>query len=378
MSSPGEGHQVVTGDGLSSVGQRLGGLHDRIREVVPGVDRVSLALHDAEDDTLRTYLSSTEEPAGNLVAYQYHLADSDSLSELARSRQTRLLTDIPSSLVPDTEHSSYVLSEGFVESFTVPLADDDGDFLGFLFYDSRTPGTFDEAAQRELLLYANVILMGILHEFVAVRSVVGTIEIARDFTEMRDVETGAHLERVARFARLVATAIAPARGHSDEWVERVFLYAPLHDIGKIGIPDAILHKPGRLDPEEWEVMKTHTTLGARMVGNITRSLRVTTEAEERMMANIVELHHETLDGSGYPHGLRGDEVPDEARVVAVADIYDALTGSRPYKPAWTAEAAAEKLRELAAAGRLDPECVEVLLGSPSEVEAIRAAHPDDG
>ncbi|MFZ4518145.1 MAG: HD-GYP domain-containing protein [Microthrixaceae bacterium] len=375
MTSSQEGRRVVTGDGLSSLGDRLGAVHDRIRVGVPGVDRVSLALHDAEDDTLRTYLSSTEEPAGNLVAYQYQLADSESLSALARSRQARLLTDLPATLVPDTEHSRYVLEEGFVESLTVPLADG-AQFVGFLFYDSRTAGTFTEAAQRELLLYANVILLGVLQEFVAVRSVVGTIQIARQFTELRDLETGAHLERVARFARLVASGIGPGRGHSDEWVERVFLYAPLHDIGKIGIPDVILHKPGRLAADEWEVMKTHTTLGGRMVRNITRELRVTTEAEDRMMTNIVELHHETLDGTGYPHGLRGDEVPDEARVVAVADVYDALTGERPYKQAWSHEEAVGKLAELASAGRLDPECVEVLVGSPEEVAAIRAAHPE--
>lgn len=132
-----------------------------------------------------------------------------------------------------------------------------------------------------------------------IRSVLGAVEIAKDFTELRDLETGAHLERMARYSRLIAHAIAPGMGLPDEFVENVFLYAPLHDIGKIGIPDKVLLKPGPLDADEWAIMKTHTTKGREMVDSITADLAITTEAADLIMTNIVELHHEALDGSGY-------------------------------------------------------------------------------
>lgn len=358
-------------DGAStSLEARLEGLHERLVQTVPGIDRVSLALYDAADDSLRTFIASTLDGA-SLHAYQYRLADSESLSRLARTGESRLIVGISDHLTPDTRHSEYVLTEGFESSYSVPLVDGER-LVGFLFFDSRAHDTFTAPVLRELELYANLILMVMLHEFVAVHTVIGTIQIARHFTELRNVETGGHLERMSRYSRLIATSIAASRGHSDEWVERLFLYAPLHDIGKIGIPDRILLKPGPLDPTEWEIMRSHTTLGARIIDNITTDLGLTTPADEEMMRNIALLHHETPDGSGYPFGLSGDAVPDEARIIAVADVYDAITSQRPYKEAWPEERAVEHLLALADAGRLDPECVAALLAADDERAATRA------
>lgn len=355
---------------VTSLEARLEGLHERLVQTVPGIDRVSLALYDAADDSLRTFIASTLDGA-SLHAYQYRLADSESLSRLARTRESRLIVGISDRLAPDTRHSEYVLTEGFESSYSVPLLDAER-LVGFLFFDSRAHDTFTPPVLRELELYANLILMVVLHEFVAVHTVIGTIQIARHFTELRNVETGGHLERMSRYSRLIATSIAAGRGHSDEWVERLFLYAPLHDIGKIGIPDRILLKPGPLDATEWEIMRSHTTLGARIIENITTDLGLTTPADEEMMRNIVLLHHEKPDGSGYPFGLSGDAVPDEARIVAVADVYDAITSERPYKPAWPEERAVEHLLALADAGRVDAECVAALLAADDERAATRA------
>lgn len=157
----------------------------------------------------------------------------------------------------------------------------------------------------------------------------------------------------------------------DEFVENVFLYAPLHDIGKIGVPDKVLLKPGPLDSDEWEVMKSHTTKGRDMVDAISSELDITTAAANRIMTNIVELHHEALDGSGYPHGLRGEEIPLESRIVAVADVFDALTSVRPYKQAWAMADAAEELAAMADRGKLDTACVTALTAHLDEATAIR-------
>ena len=167
--------------------------------------------------------------------------------------------------------------------------------------------------------------------------------------ELRDDETGQHTQRVAT----IATAIAKAAGLSDDLVQLIGKVAPLHDVGKIGIPDAILLKHGRLTREEFEVIKAHTTIGASMLGN--------GRSELIRMAEIIALsHHERWDGKGYPQRLSGDEIPLPARIVAVADVFDALTHARPYRPAWSVEATLAEIRQLQAR-QFDPVLAEVFL-----------------
>jgi HD-GYP domain-containing protein (c-di-GMP phosphodiesterase class II) len=308
-----------------------------------------------------------------LRAHQYRLSDSESLSHLARTRELRLLTNIQQTLEPTTAHSAYVLGEGFESSFTVPMFHQ-GDFLGFIFFDSRKPDTFTPAVRRELVLNASLITMAIANELIAIRSIVGTVTIARDFAEFRDLETGEHLQRIARFARIITRQLATMIPLEDEFVEHVFLYAPLHDIGKIAIPDRILLKPGRLDPEEWEIMKTHTTRGREMIDQITRDLHMENLPDDAVLRNIVEFHHEALDGSGYPLGLAGDEIPLESRIVAVADVFDALASDRPYKEKWDIASAIDELHRMVADGKLDALCVQALDAQRDAVAEVLAAH----
>jgi HD-GYP domain-containing protein (c-di-GMP phosphodiesterase class II) len=287
-----------------------------------------------------------------------------------------VISDIPSALTSDTAHSRYVRDEGYLSSFTVPMRYQ-GAFLGVVFFDSRKHETFTPDLQRELTLYAQLITAGVATAFVAIRSIIGTIRIARDMTELRDIETGTHMERMARFSRIIARGLVEPMDLTDEFVEAVFLYAPLHDVGKIGIPDWILLKPGRLDADEWAIMKTHTSKGRRMVDAINRDLGIGALNRDDVMCNIVELHHESLNGSGYPFGLEGEQVPLEARIVRVADIFDALTSRRPYKEGWPVERAFEELNRLVAVGRLDARVVDALAAQPDELEAVLQRLPEE-
>jgi HD-GYP domain-containing protein (c-di-GMP phosphodiesterase class II) len=246
-----------------------------------------------------------------------------------------------------------------------------------IFFDSRKHDTFTPDLQRELTLYAQLITAGVASELVAIRSIIGTIQVARDLTELRDIETGAHLERMARYSRVIAKGLVEPLDLTDEFVEAVFLYAPLHDVGKIGIPDRILLKPGRLDDDEWVIMQSHTTKGRRMVDTINDDLGIGALNRDDVMRNIVELHHEALDGSGYPYGLEGDAIPLESRIVSVADIFDALTSARPYKDSWPVDKAFEELDRLVAAGKLDARCLAPLTENTAEVEAVLERHAED-
>ncbi len=186
--------------------------------------------------------------------------------------------------------------------------------------------------------------------------------------EYRDNDTGNHIIRVSLYAALIAQSL----GMDDEFIQLLRLCSPMHDIGKIGIPDHILLKPAKLDPEEWEIMKTHASLGEGILEAIPEeSLDAYRQhvligddiLEDHyspvlgFAARIARSHHEKWDGTGYPDGLAGEKIPLEARIVAVADIYDALSSKRPYKEAFSEEECLENIRKLSGS-HLDPRVVE--------------------
>ncbi|MBT0962058.1 HD domain-containing phosphohydrolase [Denitromonas iodatirespirans] len=182
--------------------------------------------------------------------------------------------------------------------------------------------------------------------------------------EFRDPETGAHILRMAHYSALISRQ----QGLDGEFTDRLLHAAPMHDVGKLGIPDHILMKPGRLTPDEFDQMKRHPLIGHDI-------LKGSTSPVIQMAAVIALTHHEKFDGSGYPHGTAGDAIPLEGRIVAVADVFDALTSARPYKPAWSLDDAAALLRE----GRdrhFDARCVDALFARWTEVLDIRQRFQD--
>ena len=350
---------------FDSLSARLRDLHNRILDLDPRIDRVACVLYDEEQDVSQTFLNSTRDGA-TLQANQYRPDDSRSFSYMARTSEARQLFKLPNVLHATTEHSESVLSEGFLSSFTVPMYEGDHSY-GFIFFDSRVEDTFGVDLQRELALFANLLMLAISHEAMTVSSIASTVQLARDFSEMRDLETGAHLERMSHYVRIIARALSEELGLSDEFVEKLFLYAPLHDIGKIGIPDHVLLKPAALDGDEWDVMKTHTTKGAEMIDQMRDAFGPGMDASLKMMRNIVELHHEALDGSGYPYGLVGDEIPIEARITTVADIFDALASHRPYKSPWSIDSAFSYLWQMVEDDKIDGRCVKALCDHIDEI-----------
>ncbi|WP_129632832.1 HD domain-containing phosphohydrolase [Candidatus Oscillochloris fontis] len=167
--------------------------------------------------------------------------------------------------------------------------------------------------------------------------------------EYRDENTGQHTLRVGRISAMIARVL----GLDDEQVELIRLAAPLHDVGKIAIPDQILLKPGKLTHEEMEQMKAHTSIGARLLAGSRLSLL-------QVAHEIALYHHERWDGAGYPHGIKGTAIPISARIVAVADAFDALTHERPYKNAWSINRAVEELRSHQGT-RYDPQVLDALV-----------------
>ena len=355
--------------------QKLAAIHGAVRAELPYIDRIAVASYDPASDLLKTFLASPQE--GNaLVRYEARLAGSPMLAEIARSHRPRVINDLELFRGGEHRHTRAIAAAGHRSSYTVPMLLD-GSFWGLVFFNSRTAGALDEAALRRLDGYAHLVSALVIAERLSVRVLAAAVKTAHDMVHYRDLETGAHIDRMARFARLIAqhlsaTGAAPL---SDAAIERIFEFAPLHDIGKIALPDRILLKPGRLTEEERESMKNHTVRGLEMVDAIARNFGLERLAGLDVLRHIAELHHEALDGSGYPHGLKDEEIALEARIVAVADAFDALTSDRPYKPAWTNDEALAWLRGVARA-KFDQQCVEALAANPDRVAQVQARFRD--
>jgi len=351
-----------------SLGERLAQLHSTIIERLPGVGRIAVALYDADTDLLKTFVNSTRTGVA-ISGYEYPLSQSQSLSELKAKNLCRIIDDIAAEIQPGNMHSDWLLEQNYGSSLTIPL-NSGHHFYGFFFIDAAEKAYFTDRVQRDLLLFSNMIMLTISSEMSAVHSLLATAQAARDFADLRDFETGMHLNRMARLSRLIAKSVADKWHISDETIEHIFLFAPLHDIGKIGIPDRILLKPGRLDAEEHEIMQQHVELGVKLLQKVLDDYRVSYLADSQVMLNIIAYHHELLDGTGYPHGLRDDEIPIEARIITVADIFDALTSVRPYKQAWSIEDALNEMDHMASKGKLDSDCVQALRDNSVEVKEI--------
>ena len=183
--------------------------------------------------------------------------------------------------------------------------------------------------------------------------------------DSRDPETGAHIIRMANYSRIIASEL----GLSEEDQQLLLEAAPMHDIGKVGIPDHILLKPGKLTDDEFTVMKKHTTLGYDILAG--------SQSEMLNAGAVIALaHHEKFDGTGYPKGLIGEDIPLFARIVAVADVFDALTSERPYKAAWETEKAIAFLKD-GAGKHFDPRCVNAFMARWDEIANIKSTYKED-
>ncbi|HET6450795.1 MAG TPA: HD domain-containing phosphohydrolase [Spirochaetia bacterium] len=194
--------------------------------------------------------------------------------------------------------------------------------------------------------------------------------------EYRDPETGFHLQRICEFSRLLAVEVhlrAPYTFRiTMDYANDISLSSMLHDVGKVSIPDHILLKPGRLEPDEWEVMKKHTMFGWEVLHKADRELGE--QSFLTLAASIALSHHERFDGAGYPHGTAGEQIPLSARIAAVADVYDALTSTRPYKQAWSHERAVQEIVNQSG-GHFDPVLVGIFSDLAPQFADVRQRFP---
>lgn len=366
-------------DPLASLGEqqtfeeKLVFLHHYLRRRCSDIDRIALVLYDGDTGILKTFAHSTL--GGNpLPHYEIPLAASRTLSTLVKRRRPRVINDLDL-LDSQNYHTRKIREGGYAASYTIPIFRN-GELYGIQFYNSRQRYAFNEGVLSCIDLVAHLLSLSLIDHLTTSRALVASVRGASTLARHRDFETGAHLDRMAHYSRLIARTIAPKYGLDDVTIEHIFLFSPLHDIGKIAIPDSILFKPGKLDAEEFATMKRHPEQGAEMIDALLDHFGLSKLPHAPLLRNIALFHHEAMNGQGYPHGLKGDEIPLEARVAAVADVFDALTSARPYKAAWSVDEAFALLEKLAG-DTLDKDCVNALIGNRAEVERIKSQFAED-
>ena len=351
-----------------SLREKLIAAHNSVSETFPFIARIAIAIYDPETNIFKSYLHSSGDD-NSQDHYQSLLDDAPSLKAILQKGLPRVVNNLLTFEDGNDEHTKRLGRQGYAASYTLPMYNN-GVFFGFIFFNSDEKDVFTENVLRQIDLYSHIISLMVINELTSIHTLTAAIKTTGSITHIRDPETGSHLDRMSRYSRLIAVTLADKYNLDDTYIEHLFMFSPLHDIGKIGIPDNILLKPEKLNDDEKVVMKTHARKGREMIDELLKNFGLESIEHIDMLRNIAEFHHETVKGDGYPSGLNGDEIPIEARIIAVADVFDALTSSRPYKEAWDNEKAIDTLKELAGE-TLDLDCVNALLINIDKVEKIQ-------
>ena len=351
----------------TSIRDKLVHCHKVVKQQLPYIDRIAVTIYDPATAVLKTYIHSSGED-DPLSLYQAKLDEAPSLKAILEEGRPRVINNLLTFEDASHEHTQRIGRQGYAASYTLPMFYN-GNFFGFIFFNSYEANIFSEKVLNELDIFAHLISLMVIDELSVLRSLTAALSTAAHITHQRDPETGSHLDRMSRFSQLIARKIAGKYQLTDEYVEHIFMFAPLHDIGKVAIPDRVLLKEGPLEVEERRIMDTHASKGLEIIDHMIANFNISSVQYLDILRNIVRYHHETIDGEGYPEELKASEIPLEARIVAVADVFDALTSKRPYKEAWDIDKAYAELKRLSGK-KLDGDCVQVLLDERDEVEKI--------
>lgn len=338
---------------------------------------IGIALVDEEHKNLRASYGVSDGTITGLpdrmLGLTWQVSDT-SLGMLLESGKARIINDLEAYVQGKHPklYNRILLESGIKASITLPLKVS-GIPVGMIFFSSSRKNVYQEEHVRFLKTLANSMAIS-LNQNLFISDVLysGIFALAK-LAEARDEDTGNHLERMKLYSRMIASLLYENELYKDvvtlEFIDEIERFSPLHDIGKVGIRDEILLKPGKLTPEEYEEMKKHTQFGGEVLRAAENNMLKKGKSLFRLGIEIAEGHHEKWDGSGYPKGIKGEDIPISARIVAVADVFDAVSSRRPYKEPFPFDTCVQIIEE----GRgkhFDPVIVDVFMNNIEEIRDL--------
>lgn len=297
-----------------------------------------------------------------------------SMGVLIDTGEVRIINDLEKYCKdrPLKSYNQVIIEAGIKASITLPLSVS-GKPVGMIFFSSSSKNVYTIEHINFLRTLANSIAICLNQNIFVSDILYSSILALAKLAEARDEDTGEHLDRMSIYSRAIAEMLYENYVYTDhmslEYIDDIERFSPLHDIGKVGIRDGILLKPSKLTTEEFEEMKQHTTFGAGVLRSAEKNMQKSGKTVFHMGFEIAESHHERWDGTGYPDGKKGEEIPLSARIVAVADVFDALTSKRPYKEAFSIDKAIDIITE-GRGNHFDPVIVDILLDNRSKIDNI--------
>lgn len=305
---------------------------------------IALLKDEKPAKLVASYGISTEKHKGlaeSILGNETSLSET-SLEQIMLTKEPRIINDFDEYFKhrPINAYSRKILDFGIRSSITLPL-EANGVPIGFIFFSSDKKNVYERRHIEFLKIISNSIALSFQKNIFIDELVYTSILALAKLSEARDEDTGDHLIRISNYAELLAKSLRENPKFSQEitnaFIVDLVKFSPMHDIGKVGIPDNILLKPGKLTKEEFEVMKTHTIYGADVLREAEQNINKRGRSLFKVGIEIAQNHHEKYDGSGYPSGISGDKIPLSARIVAVVDVFDALMSKRPYKEPFSFE-----------------------------------------
>ncbi|TAH65190.1 MAG: HD domain-containing protein [Anaerolineaceae bacterium] len=302
----------------------------------------------------------------NLMGLSFELNET-SLEELIQSGSSRIINDLEAYAAdkPKKTYNQIILNAGIRASITLPLKVS-GKPVGIIFFSSMNKNVYHEGHLNFLETLANSIAISFYQTTYIDNIIYSSVLALAKLAEARDSDTGEHLERMKTYSRIIAETLHENDMYANqvtwEFINNIERYSPLHDIGKVGVADSILQKPGNLTKEEFEEMKKHALYGAEVLRYAEQNMERQGHSLFGLGIEITEGHHEKWDGSGYPYGRKGLEIPLSARIVAIADVFDALTSRRPYKEPFSPEESF-KIIEEGKGKHFDPDIVDLVMAN---------------
>ncbi len=332
-------------------------------EKVMGIDRIGIAFVDYDRNLLiAEYGVSNYDEVLLGPGFEVEIGSSR-LSSMLVDKQPFMTSDLELDFMNHPESPALALlnKEGIQSNLVLPMTMGEAVF-GMVFFSSKEKRFF---GQEHLMLAEKLIyeIKGLLNRAYFTKVVFSKITTSfSELVDQKDNETGDHINRMVKYSVAIAKGLSykkmPGYDVDRKFILEIERNASSHDIGKVGIPDSVLKKPGKLNPEEWEIMKTHAAIGADIFRDLRMGLTVFDPEFYKMAEQIARHHHEKWDGSGYPDGLKGNETPLSARIVAIADVFDALTSKRVYKEAFSLDASLDIIKN-SRGNHLDPVVVDV-------------------